>query len=89
MSVISMKQLLEAGVHFGHQTRRWNPKMAEYIFTERNGIYIIDLQKTVKKVEEAYMFVRDASLEGGNVLFVGTKKQAQDAIKEEAIRAGM
>ena len=84
-----MKQLLEAGVHFGHQTRRWNPKMAEYIFTERNGIYIIDLQKTVKKVEEAYMFVRDASLEGGNVLFVGTKKQAQDAIKEEAIRAGM
>ncbi len=89
MSVISMKQLLEAGVHFGHQTRRWNPKMAEYIFTERNGIYIIDLQKTVKKVEEAYMFVRDASLEGGNVLFVGTKKQAQDAIKEEALRAGM
>ncbi len=89
MSVISMKQLFEAGVHFGHQTRRWNPKMAEYIFTERNGIYIIDLQKTVKKVEEAYMFVRDASLEGGNVLFVGTKKQAQDAIKEEAIRAGM
>ena len=89
MSVISMKQLLEAGVHFGHQTRRWNPKMAEYLFTERNGIYIIDLQKTVKKVEEAYMFVRDASLEGGNVLFVGTKKQAQDAIKEEAIRAGM
>ena len=89
MSVVSMKQLLEAGVHFGHQTRRWNPKMAEYIFTERNGIYIIDLQKTVKKVEEAYMFVRDASLEGGNVLFVGTKKQAQDAIKEEAIRAGM
>ena len=84
-----MKQLLEAGVHFGHHTRRWNPKMAEYIFTERNGIYIIDLQKTVKKVEEAYMFVRDASLEGGNVLFVGTKKQAQDAIKEEAIRAGM
>ena len=89
MSVISMNHLLEAGVHFGHQTRRWNPKMAEYIFTERNGIYIIDLQKTVKKVEEAYMFVRDASLEGGNVLFVGTKKQAQDAIKEEAIRAGM
>ena len=89
MGVVSMKQLLEAGVHFGHQTRRWNPKMAEYIFTERNGIYIIDLQKTVKKVEEAYMFVRDASLEGGNVLFVGTKKQAQDAIKEEAIRAGM
>ena len=89
MSVISMKQLLEAGVHFGHHTRRWNRKMAEYIFTERNGIYIIDLQKTVKKVEEAYMFVRDACLEGGNVLFVGTKKQAQDAIKEEAIRAGM
>ncbi len=89
MAIISMKQLLEAGVHFGHQTRRWNPKMAPYIFTERNGIYIIDLQKTVKKVEEAYMFVRDASLEGGNVLFVGTKKQAQDAIKEEAIRAGM
>ena len=89
MSIITIKQLLEAGVHFGHHTRRWNPKMAEYIFTERNGIYIIDLQKTVKKVEEAYMFVRDASLEGGNVLFVGTKKQAQDAIKEEAIRAGM
>ena len=89
MSIISIKQLLEAGVHFGHHTRRWNPKMQEYIFTERNGIYIIDLQKTVKKVEEAYMFVRDASLEGGNVLFVGTKKQAQDAIKEEAIRAGM
>ena len=89
MAVISMKQLLEAGVHFGHQTRRWNPKMAPYIFTERNGIYIIDLQKTVKKVEEAYMFVRDASLEGGNVLFVGTKKQAQDSIKEEAERVGM
>ena len=89
MSVISMKQLLEAGVHFGHQTRRWNPKMAEYIFTERNGIYIIDLQKTVKKVEEAYMFVRDASLEGGNVLFVGTKKQAADTIREEAERCGM
>ena len=88
MAVITMKQLLEAGVHFGHQTRRWNPKMAEYIFTERNGIYIIDLQKTVKKVEEAYMFVRDASLEGGNVLFVGTKKQAQDAIKEESERVG-
>ena len=84
MSVISMKQLLEAGVHFGHQTRRWNPKMAEYIFTQRNGIYIIDLQKTVKKVEEAYMFVRDLALEGGTILFVGTKKQAQDAIKEEA-----
>ncbi len=89
MSVISMKQLLEAGVHFGHQTRRWNPKMAEYIFTERNGIYIIDLQKTVKKVEEAYMFVRDIALNGGEVLFVGTKKQAQDAIKDEALRAEM
>ena len=89
MSVISMKQLLEAGVHFGHQTRRWNPKMAEYIFTERNGIYIIDLQKTVKKVEEAYMFIRDVVAEGGNVLFVGTKKQAQEAIKEEALRAEM
>ncbi|MDD4164942.1 MAG: 30S ribosomal protein S2 [Eubacteriales bacterium] len=89
MSVISMKQLLEAGVHFGHQTRRWNPKMAEYIFTERNGIYIIDLQKTVKKIEEAYMFIRDAVLDGGSILFVGTKKQAQDAIKEEALRAEM
>ena len=89
MSVISMKQLLEAGVHFGHQTRRWNPKMAEYIFTERNGIYIIDLQKTVKKVEEAYMFIRDIALNGGEVLFVGTKKQAQDAIKDEALRAEM
>ena len=89
MSVVSMKQLLEAGVHFGHQTRRWNPKMAEYIFTERNGIYIIDLQKTVKKIEEAYMFVRDVAAEGGNILFVGTKKQAQDAIKEEALRAEM
>ncbi len=89
MSVISMKQLLEAGVHFGHQTRRWNPKMAEYIFTERNGIYIIDLQKTVKKVEEAYMFVREVAENGGNILFVGTKKQAQDAIKDEALRAGM
>ena len=89
MSVISMKQLLEAGVHFGHQTRRWNPKMKEYIFTERNGIYIIDLQKTVKKVEEAYMFVRDAIADGGTILFVGTKKQAQDSIKEEAIRCGM
>ncbi|MCX7773634.1 MAG: 30S ribosomal protein S2 [Clostridia bacterium] len=88
MSVISMKQLLEAGVHFGHQTRRWNPKMAEYIFTERNGIYIIDLQKTVKKIEEAYFFVRDLVMDGGNVLFVGTKKQAQDAIKEEAERCG-
>ena len=89
MSVISMKQLLEAGVHFGHQTRRWNPKMAEYIFTERNGIYIIDLQKTVKKIEEAYDFVREIAQEGGEVLFVGTKKQAQETIKEEAIRVGM
>ena len=89
MSVISMKQLLEAGVHFGHQTRRWNPKMAEYIFTERNGIYIIDLQKTVKKLEEAYNVVRDISAEGGDILFVGTKKQAQDSVKEEAIRCGM
>ena len=87
-NVVSMKQLLEAGVHFGHQTRRWNPKMAEYIFMERNGIYIIDLQKTVKKLEEAYSFVREISANGGNVLFVGTKKQAQDAIKEEAIRCG-
>jgi len=83
-----MKQLLEAGVHFGHQTRRWNPKMAPYIFTERNGIYIIDLQKTVKKLEEAYNFVRDLSTEGKNVLFVGTKKQAQESVKEEALRAG-
>ena len=89
MSVISMKQLLEAGVHFGHQTRRWNPKMAEYIFTERNGIYIIDLQKTVKKLEEAYNFVREISAEGGDILFVGTKKQAQESVKEEAIRCGM
>ena len=89
MAVISMKQLLEAGVHFGHQTRRWNPKMAEYIFTERNGIYIIDLQKTVKKVEEAYMFVRDTIEAGGDILFVGTKKQAQESIKEEAERVGM
>lgn len=88
MSVISMKQLLEAGVHFGHQTRRWNPKMAEYIFTERNGIYIIDLQKTVKKVEEAYDFLRDIAANGGEVLFVGTKKQAQDSIREEAQRIG-
>ena len=88
MAVVSMKQLLEAGVHFGHQTRRWNPKMAPYIYTERNGIYIIDLQKTVKKLEEAYNFVRDLSANGGNVLFVGTKKQAQDAIKEEAARCG-
>lgn len=88
MAVVSMKQLLEAGVHFGHQTRRWNPKMAEYIFTERNGIYIIDLQKTVKKLEEAYNFVRDLSMDGKSVLFVGTKKQAQDSVKEEAERAG-
>ena len=87
-SVVSMKQLLEAGVHFGHQTRRWNPKMAPYIFTERNGIYIIDLQKTVKKLEEAYSFVRELSTEGKSVLFVGTKKQAQDSVKEEALRAG-
>ena len=89
MSVISMKQLLEAGVHFGHQTRRWNPKMAPYIFTERNGIYIIDLQKTVKKLEEAYTFINQIAQEGGEVLFVGTKKQAQDSIKEEAERCGM
>ena len=88
MAVISMKQLLEAGVHFGHQTRRWNPKMAAYIFTERNGIYIIDLQKTVKKLEEAYFFVRDTAANGDSILFVGTKKQAQDAIKEEAERCG-
>ena len=88
MAVISMKQLLEAGVHFGHQTRRWNPKMAKYIFTERNGIYIIDLQKTVKKVDEAYAFLRSVAEEGKSVLFVGTKKQAQEAIKEEATRAG-
>ena len=89
MSVVSMKQLLEAGVHFGHQTRRWNPKMAEYIFTERNGIYIIDLQKTVKKLEEAYMFVREATKDGGEILFVGTKKQAQLSVKEEAERCEM
>ncbi len=88
-NVIAMKQLLEAGVHFGHQTRRWNPKMAPYIFTERNGIYIIDLQKTAKKVEEAYYFIRDLAAEGKSVLFVGTKKQAQDSIKEEAERVGM
>ena len=88
MSVVSMKQLLEAGVHFGHQTRRWNPKMAPYIFTERNGIYIIDLQKTVRKLEEAYMFIRELSAEGKTVLFVGTKKQAQDSVREEAERAG-
>ena len=89
MSVISMKQLLEAGVHFGHQTRRWNPKMAPYIFTERNGIYIIDLQKTVKKAEEAYDFIKEVSAEGKDILFVGTKKQAQEAIEEEAIRSNM
>ena len=88
MSVISMKQLLEAGVHFGHQTRRWNPKMAEYIFTERNGIYIIDLQKTVKKIEEAYFFVREVIMNGDSILFVGTKKQAQDSIRDEALRCG-
>jgi len=89
MAVVSMKQLLEAGVHFGHQTRRWNPKMAQYIYMERNGIYIIDLQKTVKKLEEAYNFVREIGENGGTVLFVGTKKQAQDAVKEEAERVGM
>ena len=89
MAVVSMKQLLEAGVHFGHQTRRWNPKMASYIYTERNGIYIIDLQKTVKKLEEAYNFVRDLAASGETLLFVGTKKQAQEAIKEEAERVGM
>lgn len=88
MSVVSMKQLLEAGVHFGHQTRRWNPKMSKYIFTERNGIYIIDLQKTVKKLEEAYNFIKSVSEQNKSVLFVGTKKQAQDSIKEEAINAG-
>ena len=88
MAVVSMKQLLEAGVHFGHQTRRWNPKMATYIYTERNGIYIIDLQKTVKKLEEAYSFVRELAANGQSILFVGTKKQAQDAIKEEAERVG-
>ena len=89
MSSVSMKQLLEAGVHFGHQTRRWNPKMAKYIFTERNGIYIIDLQKTVKMLDAAYDFIRDISAEGGEILFVGTKKQAQEAIREEAERCGM
>ena len=89
MAVITLKQLLEAGVHFGHHTRRWNPKMAEYIFTERNGIYIIDLQKTVGKVEEAYMFAREVAANDGKILFVGTKKQAADAIKEEAERCGM
>ncbi len=89
MSVVSMKQLLEAGVHFGHQTRRWNPKMSRFIFTDRNGIYIIDLQKTVKKLEEAYSFMREVAETGKPILFVGTKKQAQDAIKDEALRAGM
>lgn len=89
MAVVSMKQLLEAGVHFGHQTRRWNPKMSKYIFTERNGIYIIDLQKTVKMMEQAYQFVRNIGQEGGNILFVGTKKQAQEAVKEEATRCEM
>ena len=89
MSVISMKQLLEAGVHFGHQTRRWNPKMAPYIYTERNGIYIIDLQKSVGMVDDAYLAIADIAAEGGNILFVGTKKQAQDAIKVEAERCGM
>ena len=89
MSVISMKSLLEAGVHFGHQTRRWNPKMKRFIFTERNGIYIIDLQKTVKKIEEAYDFVREIAANNGEILFVGTKKQAQDAIEKEAVKCGM
>ena len=89
MSVVTMKQLLEAGVHFGHQTRRWNPKMAPYIFTERNGIYIIDLQKTVRKMDEAYNFIMKTAAEGGNILFVGTKKQAHAAIREEAERCGM
>jgi small subunit ribosomal protein S2 len=89
MAVVSMKQLLEAGVHFGHQTRRWNPKMAPYIFTDRNGIYIIDLQKTVRKMEEAYNFVRDLAAEGKDILFVGTKKQAQESIEDEAKRCGM
>lgn len=89
MAIISMKHLLEGGVHFGHQTRRWNPKMAEYIFTERNGIYIIDLQQTVTKIEDAYMFIRDTVMSGGHILFVGTKTQAQESIKEEAERCGM
>ena len=89
MSIVTMKQLLEAGVHFGHQTRRWNPKMKQYIFTERNGIYIIDLQKTVRKIEESYDFVKNISAEGGNILFVGTKKQAQESLEEEAKRCGM
>ena len=88
MSVVSMKQLLEAGVHFGHQTRRWDPKMAPYIFTQRNGIYIIDLQKTIKMLDDAYSFVRAVAQDGGVILFVGTKKQAQDSIAEEATRAG-
>ena len=88
MSILNMKQMLEAGVHFGHHTRRWNPKMAEYIFTERNGIYILDLTKSVKKFDEAYMFVRELSAQGGSLLFIGTKKQAADAIREEATRAG-
>ena len=88
MAVVSMKQLLEAGVHFGHQTRRWNPKMAPYIFTERNGIYIIDLQKTVNKLDEAYNFIHETAASGKEILFVGTKKQAADSIKEEATRAG-
>ncbi|HOB35117.1 MAG TPA: 30S ribosomal protein S2 [Bacillota bacterium] len=89
MSVVTMKQLLEAGVHFGHQTRRWNPKMAPYIFTERNGIYVIDLQKTVQKLEEAYNFAKEVAMNGGSILFVGTKKQAQEAIEQEAVRCGM
>ena len=89
MAIVTIKQLLEAGVHFGHHTRRWNPKMKEYIFTERNGVYIIDLQKTIKKFEEAYMFVRNTTEEGGTILFVGTKKQAADTIREEAERCGM
>ena len=89
MAVISMKQLLEAGVHFGHQTRRWNPKMAQYIFTERNGIYIIDLQKTVRKIDDAYLFVRDLALENKSILFVGTKKQAQESVEAEAKRCNM
>ena len=89
MAVVSMKQLLEAGVHFGHQTRRWNPKMSRYIFTERNGIYILDLQKTVKKLENAYNFINGLVADGGEILFVGTKKQASESIKEEAMRCGM
>ncbi len=89
MAVVSMKQLLEAGVHFGHQTRRWNPKMAKYIFTERNGIYIVDLQKTVKKLDDAYNFVKSVAADGGEILFVGTKKQAQESVRNEAVRCGM